>query len=229
MQARMRSRTSATAVPCPRFSHRRTTILHQRSMGCSPLGGGGVYRQRRRGLTSRKHAARVDRDGTLPRFSCAPSAAWRPQAAAPRLTQASDGGLVRCSTRKSHAAAGAVARVGARGPATSSAVLLGRPGGATTAPGAPSPLASNHGGPWRREASAGRSPTPGGMGQGGAARSRACRPVCSSGLMPGPPGAALAGAGGATAHPAVPGAVHAPGASGVAWHPYAPRGGGQAA
>jgi hypothetical protein len=95
MQARRRSRRSATDVKLPRFRHRRTTMLSQSSMWCSQLVGCGVYRNRRRWLTSLKHAARVGLDGPLPLVSCSPRASSMPQALATSLPKASDVGVLR--------------------------------------------------------------------------------------------------------------------------------------
>src|SRR4030095_3195139 len=77
---------------------------------------------------------------------------------------------------KSHGASGSVAMVWAICPAKSSSVLLGPIVGATTSPVATSKLAIKHCVPWRRYAYSGRSTRPGCIGQGGAARSRACIP-----------------------------------------------------
>ena len=86
-----------------------------------------------------------------------------------------------------------------------------------------------YGVPWRSSSYAGRSTTPGCLGQVGAARARACLPVCSSVRMPGPPWAAMAGACEETSHTARTWAANATGASGFALSQYATRCGCQAA
>jgi hypothetical protein len=73
MKARIRSRKSSTDVQWPRLSNRRPIMLHQSSMWFRQLACCGVDRHRRRWLTSRKNAARVDIDGTIPHFSFSPS------------------------------------------------------------------------------------------------------------------------------------------------------------
>jgi hypothetical protein len=122
-----------------------------------------------------------------------------------------------------------VARVRAIGPAKSAAVLLGPTVGATTAPVATAQLAIKPCVPWRREAYAGRSTSPGCLGTVGAARSSAWLPVCSSVRMTCPPCLATAGAGWSTAHTATTGSAHATGSSGLALSQSSTRGGGQAA
>jgi hypothetical protein len=227
MQARMRSRTSATAVPALQPpSHHHTP----------PAFDGVQPTRRRRGLQAAEARADVPqaRGAGRPRRHSPPFllCAQRRLEATGRGA-ASHSGLGRRPGAVLHAQEPRGRRSGGTRGGARPRHVFGRP------PGAPR---GRHDCP-RGAVAVGEQPrgpvAERGLrrtlahawwhGPGGAARSRACRPVCSSGLMPGPPGAALAGAGGATAHPAVPGAVHAPGASGVAWRPYAPRGGGQAA
>ncbi len=121
-----------------------------------------------------------------------------------------------------------MALVWALGAAQSSSVLLGPMLGATTAPVATAKGAIQHGGPWRREAYAGRSTSPGCLGKVGAARSSACLPSCSAVLMRCPPSWAMAGARCYPSHTAATWAGNATGSSGVALSPYAPRCGCQA-
>ena len=97
------------------------------------------------------------------------------------------------------------------------------------APGAPLPWASKPCGPGRMSSYAGRAPQPGCRGTMGAARSRAWRPVVSSGLMTCPPGGGKDRAGWETCHPAVPWSAHPTGSSGVAVRQDSTRGGCQAA
>ena len=95
MQARMRSRQSAPDVQFPRFSNRRTNMLHQSSSWGSHLLCCGVERTRRRWLASRKNAARVGLDGQRPLCSCSPSAALRSPAWATSLPTAAAFGVLR--------------------------------------------------------------------------------------------------------------------------------------
>ena len=82
----MRSRKSATDVKFPRFSNRRTKMLHQSSIWFSQLLCCGVERKRMRWLASLKNAARVGIDCTRPRFSFSPHSSVMPHTRATSLT-----------------------------------------------------------------------------------------------------------------------------------------------
>ena len=95
MKTKRRSRQFSTDVTLPRFSNRRTNMLHQSSSWGSHLLCCGVERTRRRWLASRKNAARVGLDGQRPLCSCSPSAALRSPAWATSLPTAAAFGVLR--------------------------------------------------------------------------------------------------------------------------------------